>query len=196
MSNQPIIRVQPLTPEASGDMVDYFLKSEPSYLRSLGVDITKLPSKTDWLSFLTDEYTKAFPDKKYFCLGWEYDGQPIGHSSLDPIIYGKEAWMHLHIWHPHLRRQGLGSIFLAQSVAYYFEHFKLQQITCRPMAINDAPNKTLQKLGFQLIDSFETIPHRICFKQCINQYRLDRKSGIFNRDQGITLPADQGGPLQ
>ena len=170
--------VRQLIPSEFDRVIDYFLKSDKNYLQTLGTDINKLPSKGDWYNFMATEYQKSFTEKKYFCLGWQYEQQLIGHSAMDNINYGQEARIHLHIWEPLMRNKGLGSRFLSLSIAYYFEQFALQRIICTPKATNTPPNKTLSKVGFEFLGPLETVPHPICFKQIVNQYILERNDFI------------------
>ena len=80
--------------------------------------------------------------------------------------------MHLHLWQPVKRKKGIGTEFVKMSIPYYFKNFKLKKLICEPYTQNIAPNKVLQKVGFNLIKKYETIPGWINFKQLVNRYEM------------------------
>ncbi len=128
-------------------VVDYFVNADADYLRGMGADKDKLPSKTVWIENLKNELEKPIPDKEYYYLIWLNDDLPIGHSNINKIVYGKFANMHLHMWTSHLRGKGLGLRFVELSIPYYFKKFKLGKLICEPYAGNTGPNKLLKKAG-------------------------------------------------
>ena len=58
------------------------------------------------------------------------------------------------------------------SLSYFFKHLKLQKVVCEPYALNDAPNKTLKKAGFNFIKEYTTIPGSLNFEQPVKQWSL------------------------
>lgn len=154
-------------------IVDYFLESSPEFLKGLGVDINKLPAKKDWRRIISDEFEKPVEFKKLFYVIWQINNIPVGHSHINDIIFGEEAYMHLHMWHPGNRNKGDGSYFVKKSMDYYFQKFKLKKLFCQPYALNPAPNKTLENAGFEFVKRFETIPGWLNFKQFVNLWVID-----------------------
>ena len=155
-------------------VIDYFVNADANYLRNMGADKSKLPSKTVWIQNLKNELEKSIPDKEYFYLIWLVDDQPIGHSNINKIVYGKFANMHLHMWNSHIRRKGLGVRFIELSIPYYFKKFNLEKLICEPYAENIGPNKLLKKAGFRFIKKYDTIPGIINFYQSVNRYEMKR----------------------
>lgn len=155
-------------------IIDYFLKSDPEFLKGRGVDINKLPGKKEWRKILLDELEKPVEFKKLYYLIWEINGTPVGHSHINDIIFGEEAYMHLHLWHPDDRQKGNGSYFLKESLFYYFKNFNLNHLFCQPYALNPAPNRTLERVGFKFIKNYETIPSWINFKQHVNLWEMNQ----------------------
>jgi RimJ/RimL family protein N-acetyltransferase len=86
--------------------------------------------------------------------------------------------MHLHLWDSNNRQKGMGVDYLKKSIPIYFETYKLQQLFCEPAAQNQAPNKTLQKLGFTFIKEYETTPGWINYQQKVNQWCLSKESWL------------------
>ena len=83
--------------------------------------------------------------------------------------------MHLHIWQPTLRQQGNGTYFVKQSVAHYFEKFHLKNLFCEPYALNQSPNKTLPKAGFEFIKTYEPEIGWINFRQSVNRWGISQE---------------------
>jgi RimJ/RimL family protein N-acetyltransferase len=154
-------------------IIDYFLGSSPEFLAGLGVDINKLPGRKDWGRIISDDFEKPLESKKLFYVIWQINNIPVGHSNINDIIFGKEAYMHLHMWHPDNRNKGYGSYFVKKSMAYYFQGFKLKKLFCQPYALNPAPNKTLENAGFEFVKKYETIPGWLNFKQFVNLWVMD-----------------------
>lgn len=166
-------------------IIRYFWDAEPAYLEGMGVDPAKLPSADDWYDLLVNDFRQPLEQRQFFYVIWELDGVPAGHSNINKICYAEEAFMHLHLWQPKTRRQGLGQKLLAESISRYFHKFKLQRLLCEPYAFNRAPNKTLPKLGFELVKSYATIPGWINFHQQVNRWQLSREQWLQHSAQEV-----------
>lgn len=156
-------------------VVDYFIDANDTFLKGMGADKSKLPKREEWIQKITLEYKKSYPEKEFYYMIWLLDNQPIGHSNVNHIRYGKEATMHLHLWKPIERKKGLGVKLLKLTIPYFFKNLQLKKLICEPYAENIAPNKTLKKLGFKLVKTYETIPGWINFYQKVNRYELTHK---------------------
>ena len=156
-------------------IIDYFLNSDQDFLKRMGVDTLKLPSKQEWLDLLNSNFALTDDKKKFFYMIWVLDDQPVGHSNINKIIYSNEAYMHLHLWQKQTRQKGLGVEFLRLTIPYYFEIFHLENLFCEPSAYNPAPNKSLEKAGFDFIKSYDTVPGWINFYQTVNLWCLSKK---------------------
>lgn len=154
------------------NIVDYFLKSKPEFLTGMGVDLGKLPSRYDWIQLLTSNFNLPNKEKKFYYLIWILDGLPIGHCNINKIVFGEEAYMHLHVWNLKNRKQGLGLQFVKQSIPHFFNQFGLQKLYCEPYSLNPGPNKILEKLGFVFEKSYETVPGWINFRQVVNSWYM------------------------
>jgi len=73
--------------------------------------------------------------------------------------------MHLHLWNAASRKKGIGSQLVKMSLKYFFENLKLKRLFCEPYALNPAPNKTLEKTGFDFVKEYITIPGAFNFEQ-------------------------------
>jgi RimJ/RimL family protein N-acetyltransferase len=146
-------------------IISYWLNSDPEFMKGMGVDVTKIPGETEWILMLEEQLSQDYKDKRSYCLIWEIDGQPIGHSNVNKIIFGTEAYMHLHIWYPEFRNKGLGLQFVKLGLPLFFKNMELQKIYCEPYALNPAPNKTIEKAGFTFIKEYITTPGSLNFEQ-------------------------------
>jgi RimJ/RimL family protein N-acetyltransferase len=168
------IEVRPFsTREEYELMLDYFYKADDSFLCGMGVDRLKLPERDKWLDALLADHEKPDKERDRFYLVWIFRGQRVGHSSVNKIVPGTEAFIHLHLWNSQLRR-GLGTEFVRRSANFYFERFNLQKLVCEPWTRNPAPNRVLEKLGFALIKRYTTTPGVIAYEQEVNCYELTR----------------------
>jgi [ribosomal protein S5]-alanine N-acetyltransferase len=153
-------------------ITNYFLQSDKDFLFNMGVDVLKLPSKEFFLQMLEANFYLPSDKKQFFYIIWLLNNQPVGHSNINKIIFGDSAYMHLHLWQGNTRRKGMGHHLLTITLPYFFNTFKLKKIYCEPSALNPAPNKTLQKLGFDFIMSYDTVPGWINFYQKVNKWCL------------------------
>jgi len=84
--------------------------------------------------------------------------------------------MHLHLWNKDVRKKGYGTRFVKLSLPYFFGNYQLKKLFCEPYALNPAPNKTLEKAGFEFIKEYTTIPGFINFEQpvCLWEMRFEK----------------------
>lgn len=169
---EPKLSVKQLEVSDFENIVDYFLKCSDDFLLSMGVDVSKLPSREAWLNILASDFYQPAEKKSFYYIIWLMNNEPIGHSNINKIVFGEEAYMHLHLWQKNIRQKGLGLDLLKLTLPYYFQTFKLKTLYCEPSAANAAPNKTLEKLGFDFIKSYDTIPGWINTYQTVNRWCL------------------------
>ena len=156
------------------NIVDYFLNADIDFLRHMGADKKKLPERNNWINLIQAEYGKNYEEKEFYYIIWLRDGQPVGHSNINNIQFGKSATMHLHLWKNDSRRKGLAAEFLKSSLPYYFKNFGLQKLICEIREENTAPLKVLKKNGFEIKRTYNTTPGWINFRQTVNRFELAR----------------------
>jgi len=164
------LNVRPFEKKDISLLVDYWVNSSDDHLQSMGVDITKLPDKV----ILKESLLNAIQSKKSYCIIWECNAIPVGHTNVNKIIEGQQANMHLHLWDRNNRQKGLGVKFLQKSLILYFKTLDIQTLLCEPYAKNPAPNMALKSLGFEFVKNYKTVPGSINFEQDVNQWRLTR----------------------
>lgn len=156
-------------------IIGYFHEASPEHLELLGVDPTRLPARERWLDYYTRQYALPIDRRAIFAVTWILNGVQIGFSTADRIVYGEQAYMHLHIISPDKRRTGLGTECVRASVDLYFEVLKINQLICEPNAYNVAPNRTLQNAGFLYVKTHFTVPGPLNFHQPVTRWRQKRK---------------------
>jgi ribosomal-protein-alanine N-acetyltransferase len=168
------IKVREIEPNDIEKIVDYFVNSDAEFLNAMGADKSKFPEREEWIEKLESEFEKIYKKKESYFIIWLIDDQPVGHSNINKIEFGNIATMHLHLWGNDKRKNGLGLDFLRLTVPYYFKNFRLEKLICEPYSGNIAPNRVLQKLGFELVRTYDTTPGWLNFHQKVNRYELKR----------------------
>ena len=153
-------------------IVKYWHECDMDFLLRMGVDLQKLPSKEQLTMMLLEHLNTRIEKRKSYCMIWEIDGESIGHCNTNPTIFGEEAYMHLHIWNAEVRKKGLGTTFVKMTLPYFFRNLKLKKLLCQPYALNPAPNKTLEKVGFEFVQKYVTVPGFLNFEQPVKQWQL------------------------
>lgn len=153
-------------------IINYWQMADEAYLHSMGADINKLPAPSAFKQMLAQQLSLPLEKKRAYCLLWLLDGVAVGHCNTNPTSFGEEACLHLHIWRAGLRHKGLGMPFLKMSVSHFFEKLLLKKLYSEPYALNSAPNKILEKLGFNLEQEYTTTPGAINFEQPVKRWSL------------------------
>src|SRR5437016_12236488 len=78
-------------------MLDYFYKADDPFLRGMGADRLKLPERENWLDALVADHEKPDRERHRFYVVWMVRGRRVGHSSINKIVFGTEAFIQLHL---------------------------------------------------------------------------------------------------
>ena len=178
MAIPPRLVVREMQPAEVGLRIDYFHDSSDEYLTMLGVDRAALPSRAAWRSDYAADYDLPVEKRGGVALIWELDGRTVGFSSADRIVFGEEAYMHLHKISPELRHKGFGVEFVKESARYYFRTLRLDRLYCEPNAFNTAPHRTLQRAGFRYQFTHEARPGPINFHQTTTRWMMERPHSV------------------
>ena len=170
--------VRELQPHDVDRVINYFLQADHDFIRGMGADPEKLPKFDDWRKIMLEDLDRSPAHKHFYYLIWELEGCPVGHSNINKIVFGHEAYLHLHLWEPEKRRHGNGTYLIRASIGRYFENFELQNLFCEPYALNPAPNKILAKIGFEFVKQYDTIPGWINFHQTVNRWVLSKEKWL------------------
>lgn len=155
-------------------VINYFHQSTVEHLEMMGVDPSRLPPPARWREFYAREYSRPIGQRTTLLVLWKSDDAPIGFSVADKIIYGQQAYMHLHILNPEQRHAGKGTACIKQTAHIYFEALKLQRLFSEPNAFNIAPNRTLQNAGFKYLKTYNTVPGPINYHQAVTRWVFEK----------------------
>lgn len=172
MTIESEVRVRDLRKDDIKYIADYWINSDKDFLVSMGVDLAKVPTRNSLIKMLTDQIDLPDSSKATMAVILELNETPIGHCNVNGIIYGQEATMHLHLWTADYRQRGLGTTMVRKSLPVFFDRLKLETLWCEPYAHNPAPNKTLEKIGFEFVKRYVTTPGSLNFEQEVNRYKL------------------------
>lgn len=168
------LSVKELTTDDVPRVASYWVDSEPAFMQSMGVDLSKIPSRNDLVEMLSAQLTQTYHEKKAYAIIWLVNGEPVGHCNVNKITFGEEASMHLHLWKQDTRQKGMGTALVKLTLPYFFKNLQLKKIWCEPYALNPAPNKTLGKVGFEFVKEYVTVPGSLNFEQPVKQWLLTR----------------------
>jgi len=166
--------VREMAADEADVVIDYFHSATPEHLEMLGVDPTRIPSKSVWAEAFRQLFEMPIERRPGFLVTWLDDGRVVGFSSCDKIVFGEQAFMHLHVTVPDLRQRGIGVQCVARSVDIYFDRLKLKRLFCEPNAFNVGPNRTLQKAGFTYVKTHMTVPGPLNFHQAVTRWVIAR----------------------
>jgi RimJ/RimL family protein N-acetyltransferase len=166
--------IRPLVNQELAQVVDYFLNLSPEDDARMGTDRKNLLSREEWIALLIEDSQQPLHNRQFCYLGFFLDDQAIGHTNANKINFGNEAYIHLHVWDPRLRQQGLGYFYFKQALDYYFHHFELKKIICEPNVKNPQPIRTLLKSGFKWCRTYRTKPSILSLEHDVHRYELQR----------------------
>jgi hypothetical protein len=142
------LSVRPLKEADIPFLIEYWFNcSDEDYIR-MGVDKSKLMSKKDCENYFLNICNTPIEQAHSFYLIWLINNEPVGHNSLNEIIHGEIANLHLHMWNSKFRGQGFGPILFCKAVVEFYKLFQFKLILCEPKSSNLMPNKMLSKIGY------------------------------------------------
>lgn len=183
----PELQVRPMGVDDLDVRLRYFHEAADEHLQVLGVDRSKLVTLEAWRRSFEEQLARPVPERTDHGLIWEADGEAIGFSTADRIVFGDQAYMHLHLLHAEDRRRGYGCELVRRSTRTYVELFGLARLFCEPHAFNTAPNRTLQAAGFRYVSTQRTTPAALNFEQVTNLW-VFRPVGAGSGPGGSSSP--------
>jgi len=169
----PVLSVREMITSDIPHITDYWMSASDAFLTGMGVDLSKMPSAPQWHDMLQQQIGLPYREKQSYGLIWLLNGEPVGHTNINKIKFGEEAYMHLHLWKPELRKMGYGIRFVKLAIPYFFKNMELKKLYCEPYALNPAPNKAMEKLGFRFVREYVTTPGWLNFEQRVKLWVVD-----------------------
>jgi RimJ/RimL family protein N-acetyltransferase len=155
-------------------LVNYWTNASSDFLLAMGADPALVPDADSLREMLLGQIQKPYAEKQSYCIILRLDDEAIGHCNVNKIVFGEDASMHLHLWKENTRKTGLGTELVRKAIPYFFKNLQLKTVYSEPYALNPAPNKTLEKLGFRFVKEYVTIPGSLNFEQPVNRWELKR----------------------
>lgn len=168
------LTVREMTLDETEIVIDYFHTSTVEHLEMMGVDPSRLFTRTAWRERYAQDYPKSRPERAFMAVLWLENDAPVGFSTADKIVFGERANMHLHVLKPERRNGGIGVRCVRQTAELYFETLKLKSLFSEPNALNVAPNRTLQAAGFKYVKTHMTVPGPLNFHQPVTRWAIER----------------------
>lgn len=148
------VSVRDLSEEDVPYLTQYWFRSPPGYLESIGVDPKKLPSQETFESGLREKLQG--PSSRLNALIILFDGRPVGFHTINPLIEGDHGIFHAHIWDKEVRRKGVASVSYPKACQTFFKRFDLKRILFKTPAQNIGAIRVKERLGIRYIGE-ETI---------------------------------------
>ena len=175
MNMSPVLSIRELQHSDIPAIVNYWMSATDAHLAGMGVDLKKRPTAEQFSQMLAKNINTPIEQRISCCVIWEVNGKPVGHSNTNPTKFGEEGFMHLHLWNSDSRHKGLGTDLVRLSLSYFFGTLQLKRLFCEPYALNPAPNKTLERVGFEFVKEYVTTPGYINFEQPVKRWMMSRE---------------------
>jgi RimJ/RimL family protein N-acetyltransferase len=134
-------------------VLDYWFRSPPGFVESLGADPTKLPIETEFADTLGRRIrsNQGLASSKLNSLAILHEGRFVGFHNLNPLVEGDFGVFHAHIARPELRRRGVAECSYPQACRVFLQRFDLKRILFKTPAQNLGAIRVKEKLGIRFI---------------------------------------------
>lgn len=134
-------------------VLDYWFRSPPGFIESLGADPTKLPAEAQFADSLRQRVrTNAGLDRsRLTSLAVLHEGQFVGFHNLSPLVEGDFGVFHAHISRPEFRGRGVAECSYPQACRVFLQRFALKRILFKTPAQNVGAIRVKEKLGIRFI---------------------------------------------
>lgn len=143
------LSIRPLVEADIPSLVNYWFGHSDENLIRMGVDKSKLVSRTKFHESLKLICHLPSEETSSCCMIWLVNNEPVGHNALKDIVKNEIANIHLHMWNSENRKKGYGAKLFCMATLEFFKKFNLKTILCEPSFLNPAPNQMLNKIGFK-----------------------------------------------
>jgi RimJ/RimL family protein N-acetyltransferase len=134
-------------------VLDYWFRSPPGFVESLGADPARLPSETLMAETLRDKI-RATPNpqtSRLNALAILLHGRPVGMHVLNPLTEGDWGIFHAHLWNPLSRGRGIAERSYPLACRLFLDRFGLQRILFKTPAQNLGALRVKEKLGIRYL---------------------------------------------
>jgi RimJ/RimL family protein N-acetyltransferase len=134
-------------------VLDYWFRSPPGFIESLGADPTKLPAEAQFADSLRQRVlmNAGLDRSRLTSLAVLHEGQFVGFHNLSPLVEGDFGVFHAHISRPEFRRRGVAECSYPQACRVFLQRFDLKRILFKTPAQNVGAIRVKEKLGIRFI---------------------------------------------
>jgi RimJ/RimL family protein N-acetyltransferase len=172
MTTKDVLVVRDPTPGDISLVKTYWMNQTVSDIERMKLDVSRIPARVAqveaWLDLSGVPHRRRTSD----LLIWNLNGETVGMSTLRNIRYGDSGEIHLHMIDTRFRQRGYGHRFFLLCLQEFFARFELQIIVCEPSSTNPGPNRLLQRLGFDVVKTYRTVPSDLNLEHEVNRYEI------------------------
>lgn len=134
-------------------VLDYWFRSPPGFIESLGADLGKFPAEAQFAESLRQRVraNEGRKDSKLSSLAILHDGRFIGFHNLNELQEGDSGVFHAHISHPDFRRRGVAECSYPQACRVFLQRFNLKRILFKTPLQNAGAIRVKEKLGIRYV---------------------------------------------
>jgi RimJ/RimL family protein N-acetyltransferase len=179
-----VIRLRDLQEEDIPALVSYWADSSPEYIRSIGADPRKVPSRDQ----LQTTYRSALPENgpgrsRIVLIAESIKGNLIGYTNLS-IKSAEESYAHVHILDPAYRSRGVAQALFPRAMRQFFRLVPIRKILMQTSPENQRVNRFLQAVGLTPERVHIENPDGMARPGEFNVYTLERR--LFIPDEAGT----------
>jgi RimJ/RimL family protein N-acetyltransferase len=147
------ISVRDLSEGDIPSVLDYWFRSPPGFIESLGADPTKLPPEAQFGDSLRKRVrsNNEQAHSKLNSLAILHEGEFVGFHNLNPLKEGDFGVFHAHIARPEFRRRGVCECSYPLACRVFLQRFDLKRILFKTPAQNVGAIRVKEKLGIRCL---------------------------------------------
>lgn len=136
-----------------GPWLDYWYSAPVPYLESIGVDVSRLPARSVFESFLKAHIAENATRKKsqLQAVTVEWALRAIGAHTITDVRPGESGVLHAHYWNEGDRGRGLGTCSYLLASSLFMARFGLKEILFKTPKSNIPANRIKEKLAIPKI---------------------------------------------
>ncbi len=134
-------------------VMDYWFRSPPAFLESMGVDLARMPQEGPFEESLRKRIREAAAAdvSKLNTLAILLDGRPVGMHTINPLVEGDHGIFHAHLWSAESRGRGIALRSYPLACRLFLRRFDLMRILFKTPARNTGAIRVKEKLGIRFV---------------------------------------------
>jgi RimJ/RimL family protein N-acetyltransferase len=156
------VSVRDLSEDEIPYVLDYWFRSPPGFVESMGADLAKLPEEPRFADALRDRVRKNRGEavSNLSILTILHGDAPVGMHTLNPLVEGDYAIFHAHVWRPEMRGRGIAELSYPLACRLFLRRFDLKRILFKTPVQNAGAIRVKERLGIRYLGE-EVVDHGI-----------------------------------